>query len=157
LYDVKTRTLLLQPSRPHFRISRLCKIFRYYSSIKSKMEQTASKANKTLSFVRRNLKVDSSSMKKKHAYQAQIRPKLEYCSSVWDPYTAVFVRRSLSVGQLRSFLWHYLCYGSDDRHIERLSFVLFQVGRGFNFYKMQLNGKRTGSWPFTPTNVTFSA
>jgi hypothetical protein len=57
IYKTKTRTLLLQPSRPHFRISRLCKIFRYYSSIKSKMEQTASKANKTLSFVRRNLKV----------------------------------------------------------------------------------------------------
>jgi hypothetical protein len=51
------------------------------------IDQTASKANKILSCVRRNLKVDSSSIKN-HAYQTLVRPKLEYCSSVWDPYTA---------------------------------------------------------------------
>jgi hypothetical protein len=51
------------------------------------IDQAASKANKTLSFVRRNLKVDSSSIKKKHAYQAQVRPKLEYCSFQFGIHT----------------------------------------------------------------------
>ena len=44
-----------------------------------------SKANSTLGFLRRNLKISSARIKEK-AYKTFVRPILEYSSSVWDPY-----------------------------------------------------------------------
>ena len=44
----------------------------------------SSKANQTLGFLRRNLKINSQTIKEK-AYKSIVRPKLEYCNSVWDP------------------------------------------------------------------------
>ena len=41
--------------------------------------------NKTLGFIRRNLRVNSISTKSL-AYIMMVRPKLEYASPVWDPY-----------------------------------------------------------------------
>lgn len=43
------------------------------------------KANQSLGFLRRNLKISSEKVKS-HAYKALVRPKLEYCSTIWDPY-----------------------------------------------------------------------
>ena len=51
------------------------------------MEQTSSKANRSLSFIRRNLKINSKTVKDR-AYQTLVRPKLEYCCTVWDLYTS---------------------------------------------------------------------
>ena len=50
------------------------------------IENITSKANKTLSFVRRNLKISSPKIKAQ-AYFSLVRPLLEYASPVWDPYT----------------------------------------------------------------------
>ena len=44
------------------------------------------KANKTLGFLRRNLKIGSSKVKER-AYKVFVRPILEYASTVWDPHT----------------------------------------------------------------------
>ena len=44
------------------------------------------KANQSLGFLKRNLKIKSSAVKS-HAYKAFVRPKLEYASAVWDPHT----------------------------------------------------------------------
>ena len=44
------------------------------------------KANKTLGFLRRNLKL-CSSRTKELAYKAMVRPIAEYASCIWDPYT----------------------------------------------------------------------
>ena len=46
----------------------------------------ANKANRTLGFLQRSLKISSSTIKDR-AYKAFVRPILEYTSSVWDPYT----------------------------------------------------------------------
>jgi hypothetical protein len=43
-------------------------------------------ASKHLNFIKRNLKVNSKSVKEK-AYTSLIRPNLEYSSCVWDPHT----------------------------------------------------------------------
>ncbi|XP_066272290.1 uncharacterized protein [Branchiostoma lanceolatum] len=56
----------------------------------------ANKANRVLGFLRRNLKISSTSIKEK-AYKAFVRPLLEYASSVWDPYTQKSIARLESV------------------------------------------------------------
>jgi hypothetical protein len=42
-------------------------------------------ANKSLGFLRRNISKFSEEIKKR-AYQAIVRPNVEYASSAWDPY-----------------------------------------------------------------------
>ena len=56
-----------------------------------------SKANQTLGFLRRNLKVNSQKIRD-HAYKALVRPKLEYSSCVWDPPTTNQINQ----------LWYFL-------------------------------------------------
>ena len=50
------------------------------------IDRICNTANKTLGFLRRNLKIHDQKVKAV-AYQATVRPVLEYCSSCWDPYT----------------------------------------------------------------------
>ena len=45
------------------------------------------KANKTLGFLRRNIKTTNKRLKNA-TYKACVRPVLEYVSPVWDPFTA---------------------------------------------------------------------
>ena len=49
------------------------------------------KVNRTLGFLRRNLGKCPESVKNQ-AYTTLIRPRLEYCSSVWDPHTHKHVK-----------------------------------------------------------------
>ena len=53
---------------------------------KKHCEKVACKANKTLGLIRRTLKACNCQVKER-AYQALVRPKLEYASSAWNPYT----------------------------------------------------------------------
>jgi hypothetical protein len=81
------------------------------------IDQTASKANKILSCVRRNLKVDSSSIKN-HAYQTLVRPKLE--ESPWFSSFLVSIKPV-----------HVTCK-FDPQHMTRYNCYnpnLFKVGR----------------------------
>ncbi|KAK7088855.1 hypothetical protein V1264_024972 [Littorina saxatilis] len=50
------------------------------------IEHICAKANKTLGFLRRNLKV-CSSLTKMLAYKTTVRPILEYACTVWDPHS----------------------------------------------------------------------
>jgi hypothetical protein len=47
----------------------------------------SNKANKTLDFLKRNL-LHCSAAAKERAYKVLVQPTVEYCFSVWDPYTA---------------------------------------------------------------------
>ena len=51
-----------------------------------------SKANKTLGFLRRNLKIGSQRIKET-AYKTYVRPLMEYAVTVWDPHTQKSVDR----------------------------------------------------------------
>ena len=44
------------------------------------------KANCTLGFLRRNLKIGSKAIKER-AYKTLVRPQVEYAAAVWDPHT----------------------------------------------------------------------
>ena len=50
------------------------------------LNSITNKANQSLGFLKRNLKIKSSYVKY-HAYKALVIPKLEYASAVWDPHT----------------------------------------------------------------------
>ena len=49
------------------------------------IDQTSSKANRKLGFLRRNIKTRDQALKEK-AYNTIVGPTVEYCSTVWDPY-----------------------------------------------------------------------
>jgi hypothetical protein len=50
------------------------------------IDNITSNGNKSLGFLKRNIKVANTEIKSR-AYQALVRPKLEYSCSVWDPHT----------------------------------------------------------------------
>ena len=52
------------------------------------VDQITGNANRTLGFVRRNIKTKWSKVREK-AYNILVRPQLEYASAVWDPNTKV--------------------------------------------------------------------
>lgn len=61
------------------------------------------KANQTLGFLRRNIKVHSERLKST-AYKTLVRPQLEYSSTVWSPYTGTLIDQIESV-QRRAARW----------------------------------------------------
>ena len=67
------------------------------------------KANQTLGFLRRNIKVKSESLKA-NAYKTLVRPQLEYASEVWAPHTKSLVDQIEAV-QRRSARWIKSDYG----------------------------------------------
>ena len=50
------------------------------------INQIASKANRTLGFVKRNVRKTNQSVKEL-AYKTLVWPQFEYASTVWSPYT----------------------------------------------------------------------
>ncbi|XP_076455765.1 uncharacterized protein LOC143290299 [Babylonia areolata] len=67
------------------------------------ISNTTNRANKTLGFLRRNLRVGSINIKET-AYKALVRPTLEYVSPVWDPHTAKNID-SIEKVQRRAARW----------------------------------------------------
>ena len=65
------------------------------------INKTCHKANRQLSFIRRNLPIHSTHVKGT-AYKGLVRPILEYCSSVWDPHHIEKYRYQLEMVQRRA-------------------------------------------------------
>ena len=110
------------------------------------IEDTTTKANKTLGFVRRNLS-ECTSQVKSVAYTTMVRPRLEYSSTVWDPHltsdvhtleqvqrrAARFVHRNYTqrtpgcvTNMVQSLGWESL---QQRRYMDRLS-MLFKIQHG---------------------------
>ena len=110
------------------------------------IDDTATKANKTLGFVRRNLS-ECTSQVKSVAYTTMVRPTLEYSSTVWDPHltsdvhtleqvqrqAARFVHRNYTqrtpgcvTSMVQSLGWESL---QQRRYMDRLS-MLFKIQHG---------------------------
>ena len=78
-YTFHGHTLLSVPQIKHLGVQ-ISQDLKWNSHINS----ISSKANQTLGFLKRNLKINSQTIKE-NAYKSIVRPKLEYCSTVWDP------------------------------------------------------------------------
>jgi hypothetical protein len=59
---------------------------------KKQIDKTCAKANKQLAFLRRNLQINNTKVKET-AYKGLVRPVVEYCASVWDPYQAKYIKQ----------------------------------------------------------------
>ena len=57
---------------------------------KKQIDKICAKANKQLAFLHRNLQINSTKIKET-AYKGLVRPVVEYCASVWDPYQAKYI------------------------------------------------------------------
>jgi hypothetical protein len=67
------------------------------------IQDVTAKANRTLGFVRRNLRVSSPKIKER-AYFGVVRPRLEYASVVWDPHSAANAH-AIEMVQRRAARW----------------------------------------------------
>ena len=72
------------------------------------LNSTIKKANSILGFLRQNLKV-SNEQTKTAAYSSMVRPLLEYCSTVWSPYTKEYIQKVQMV-QRRAARYLTNCY-----------------------------------------------
>lgn len=79
------------------------------------------KANRTLGFVKRNVKTKSEQVKEL-AYNSLVRPQVEYAASVWSPYTKQNVSK-IEMVQRRAARWvknNYSPYDSVTRMLDDL-------------------------------------
>ena len=60
------------------------------------IDQSCKKASKVLGFLKRNLKHSPSSANDR-AYTNLVRPKVEYCSKIWNPHKASNIKQLESV------------------------------------------------------------
>ena len=65
------------------------------------INKTCDKANKQLAFLRRNLRINTTHVKET-AYKGLVRPILEYCSPVWDPYSIMKYTSNIEKVQRRA-------------------------------------------------------
>ena len=86
------------------------------------VNNTATKANKVLGLLCRNL-YSCPQKVKETAYKALVRPKLEYCASVWDPYKQDHKNR-LEAVQRRAA--RFVC--KDSRRTSSVSTMITKLG-----------------------------
>lgn len=105
------------------------------------IDKTCTTANKSLAFVRRNLKTKNENIRKV-AYKTLVRPQLEYASVVWSPHTKSNINKLEKV-QRRAIRWtknNYSYYDSVTRMQEELDWPTLQDRRDMTrltmFYKI---------------------
>ena len=79
------------------------------------IDTITSKANRTLGFLKRNLKINSTPLKST-AYKTMIRPSLEYACTVWDPYTQGNIYK---VEMVRAASGSEICSWQIQQYIQR--------------------------------------
>ena len=105
------------------------------------VDRVASTANRTLGFLKRNIKSKSPYIRK-CTYQTLVRPQLEYASSVWDPHTRSNIDK-LEMVQRRAARWtlgDYSRYSSVTSMLEKLGWRSLEQRRADTrlclFYKI---------------------
>lgn len=83
------------------------------------VNRISSKANQTLGFLRRNIKVKSKPLRTL-AYQTLVRPQLEYGSEIWSPHTKLLIDQVEAV-QRRAARWIQSDYSKTSSVSEMLN------------------------------------
>ena len=98
-------------------------------------------ANKSLGFLRRNLKAKNPELRER-AYKAIVRPQLEYAAPVWDPHTLNDIQK-IEMVQRRAARWvlgDYSPYSSVSDMLGRLGWCTLEQRRADSrlvlFYKI---------------------
>ena len=108
------------------------------------INNTTTKANKTLGFLRRNLKISSKNVKEK-AYNSLVRPLVEYASTVWDPYTKAKIHQLEMVQRrgARFVTGRHSCTSSVSEMLDELGWQSLEARRRTArltmFYKIRNN------------------
>ena len=115
------------------------------------------KANKTMGFLKRNLRHCHPSTKKQ-AYKTLVQPTVEYCSTVWDPLTAKNIR-SVEMVQRRAARWVLKRYDRLDSVNDMLCCLGWKtlqtrrtIARLTMLYKMRNNLVYADSTKLKPVN-----
>lgn len=94
------------------------------------IDRIAAKANRSLGFVKRNIKVKSPNIRE-CAFKTLVRPQLEYASTIFDPYTQTNINKLERV-QRRAARWtsdDYSHYSSVSDMLQRLDWRTLQQRR----------------------------
>ena len=109
-------------------------------SWKPHITRITNKANKSLGFLRRNLKAKSPELRE-ILYKAIARPQLEYAAPVWDPYIQEDIQR-IEMVQRREARWvlsDYSTYSNVSDMLGRLGWRTLEQRRADSrlvlFYK----------------------
>ena len=85
------------------------------------INEITGKANRTLGFIKRNVKTKNEQVKEL-AYKTLVRPQVEYASSVWTPHTKVNILK-IEMTQRRAARWvknNYSTYDSVSHMLDNL-------------------------------------
>ena len=112
------------------------------------IEYVTAKATNSLNFLRRNIQIGNSKIKS-IAYQTLVRPQLEYCQTVWDPYTQE-LKNKLEMVQRRAArftLSNYSPTSSVNSMLEKLQWKSLEhrrkIARLVMFHKISNNSVAT--------------
>ena len=108
------------------------------------VEYITAKATNTLNFLRRNIQIGNSRIKA-IAYKTLVRPQLEYCQTVWDPYTNE-LKHKLEMVQRRAARFAFRNYNSTSSVGSMLAKLQWEslehrrkIARLETFYKIKNN------------------
>ena len=107
------------------------------------IRQITSKSNRTLGFVKRNVRTENQHVKEL-AYKTLVRPQVEYVSTVWSPYTKQNIQKIAEMVQRRAARWvsnSYSYYDSVSAMLSNLGWCFLEYRRYDSrlamFYKIQ--------------------
>ena len=105
------------------------------------INEITGKANRTLGFIKRNVKTKNEQVKEL-AYKTLVRPQVEYASSVWTPHTKENILK-IEMTQRRAARWvknNYSTYDSVSHMLDNLGWRSLEnrriVSRLIMFYKI---------------------
>ena len=110
------------------------------------IQNTVSKANRTLGFLRRNMK-DCTKPVKDLTYKAMIRPTMEYSSTVWDPALQTHIA---TLEQVQRRAARYVC---NDYHSRTPGCVTKMID-DLNWEPLEVR-RRHESTEFSTTSLTY--